>query len=531
MRINFFGFRLNNKDTFVNINKSMKLPEFEDKMKLIRGEDVNKRLCIYDSKFVYMDKSQVLDKVNSLILEKIKRKLNRIDPDKTDDHTVKEMLKRLMISHHVNEKNLDKVKEIKKILKGIDNFEAYGSAPQVYNNELRYVKGEDVKNLVKFFISEATFSLNIASTKLLKALLIKHDPYLLSLVTQELQRVSKQIVEDMNAKKSISPHEQMLTEMLVGNILAIYPFMEPSNGQPLAIPQFLNGKWQLIDYTVEKMQITHPSLGDPLSAYGLTPKNLNLSAPPLLLFMGTPPPTTTGVDLAEWVDLVPGRAVGEVAYEYAEEKLVDWINKANEKCGGKKVQLYGQSLGGSLALICACSHPDKVGKVYAYNPPAPTEEMLNRYKSRIASLDKLPEINVYVQQNDPVSCFGKGWSLDWNVHKVVPQNVNPSGYLAHIQAFSGQKKVLVHKIDIRKDAASKKRQIINKIVNEVKVPVFGWKTFKLKVGMLRKWHNLSSFVSMVRDVGISTVFKVMFSMPNQKEPFIKTLVNDMKTLA
>lgn len=444
-----------------------------------------------------------------------------------DDSTAQDACSRLIASRH-----LSKVKGEEfatKMREAVNNIAAFGSCPQVYADEPQLKRGEDARNFAKFLFTDIGAGLAMASTKLARALLIKRDPELLKGVKAEFEYMGAKIVEEMNKKTSITPEEQMLTEMLVGNILAIYTFLDAKDGDKFKVPQFVDNQWQLATYDVTRIQMTPDELGEPMYAYGLS-CFANRSAPPLLLFMGTPPPTVSGVKLAEWVDLAPGYSVGEIAYEYAKNQLVNWMDIANV-LSNKKVECYGQSLGGSLSILCAGMHPDMIGKIYAYNPPSPTQEILDQCKENRSKFADIPEINVFMQKNDLVSYVGKGWDPEWNVYKVIPKNKHPSPYFAHIQGFSGQKNVLVHKVDVKADRVSKKRRLINQIADKVRVPLFRWKTASLKASMMIKGHTFASFLSKLYAKGLANFFKTIFSGPKEKyrhsKPFIQAMLADV----
>jgi Putative esterase len=456
-----------------------------------------------------------------LIKEKIN--INKENPDQ--DKIIDDILQRLIDSNDLKKVNGSKFS--KKITQAINSIAAFGSVPQVYKDEPKLKRGEDVKNLVKFLYTDIGISSEIISINSVKALLIRNNKPLLHATLKEFERVSQKIVEKLNSKTHISPHKQMLTEIFIGNLLAIVPYCEPDDGQIVSFPQYINNKWQSVSYSIDRIQLTPNELGDPLYAYGLVPVE-NKSAPPLLLFMGTPPSTSTGAKLAEWIDFAPGYAIGEIAYEYAEDKLVNWINNANKQCE-KKVQLYGQSLGGSLSLICASTHPDKIGKVFAYNPPAPTDKILSRYKVNSDGIVP-PQVNVYNQKNDLVCSLGNGWDKSWNVYRVIPQQKKPFLFFAHIQGFTGQKNVLVHKIDALKDRVSKTRIKLNKIFEVVKKPIFVYKTAALKWSIVTRNHTFFSFISKINNLGIGQFFGMLFSQPNQDKgsTYIQNLLDEVK---
>lgn len=461
-------------------------------------------------------RSKVIEKATEIIKQHF-----FIDSDKV----ASELLERLIDSNNL--KNVESTKLLNKITKAISRVKAFGSIPQAYKDDPKFKRGEDVKNFVKLLYTNIGVSPTLISIDLIKALLFKKNKKFLSEVLDEFQRIAQKVVEELKSKENPTAEQIFLVETFIGNLLAITPFLEPDHGQTIKFPQYINGEWQTISYNVTRIKLTPEELGDPLYAYGLFNQSIK-SAPPLALFMGTPPPTTTGAELAEWVDFPPGYAVGEIVFDYAKDQLLSWIDHVNQH-SEKKVQLYGQSLGGILGLICASTFPDKIGKVFAYNPPAPTPEILERFNANIEGIVP-PEINVYHQKNDLIPFIGTGWDKTWNVYKVIPQKKNPSFYFAHIQGFTGQENVLIQKIDTAKDRISTTRLNLNKVFEVVKKPIFTFKTAALKWSIIKKNHTLFSFITRVHNLGIGRLFGMLFSAPSQdkKGSYIQDLLDEVR---
>src|ERR1700733_10957258 len=156
----------------------------------------------------------------------------------------------------------------------------------------------------------------------------------------------------MQKHPPINPEQDKLYEILVGDLLTLYPFLEAHYEEKpvLTVPQKVGGKWTNVTYNVEAMELAKELKStSPIYAYGLKPKD-NDKASPLLLFMGTPPPTTTGADIAVWVDVIPEHTVGEALYKMSKKEIEDWVDSA---CQNSKnpVQTYGKSLGGAMCLL------------------------------------------------------------------------------------------------------------------------------------------------------------------------------------
>lgn len=368
------------------------------------------------------------------------------------------VLDRIMRYTGVND--LSKPKGAKKVMAAIERIQSFGNAPSF--DEGDYVENENAKNLLKLLISGRPFSWKMVNWELAKGLLIQKNEALLKEVREELQRYFLRL----------SGSDQKQVEILMGNLLAIYPFFEPGHHSHLTLPQKINDAWVMVEYEVDLLPMTPAWKGDPYYAIGLRALD-NADAVPHLIFMGTPPPTTRGAAHAEFTDFVPGHCVGETLYEEGKQIVEGWV----EAQGAEKVQVYGQSLGGGLALLLATRKA--VGKVYAYNPPS------------IGAKETLcPEINLYCQENDPVYSIGEGWNPTWNVYRVLPERP-PNFYEAHIGVFAGQKRVLILKMtpdDIEAHNTSLYRRIYNFGISCLKIPLFAIKGLALGWQIVK--HNI-----------------------------------------
>lgn len=185
------------------------------------------------------------------------------------------------------------------------------------------------------------------------ALFWKYDE---TIITQFRNRF-EQLFKDFYHQMIWTQHDPLVTEMLIGNLIAIYPLFDPQPGQEVDLLQQIEGAWHLVRYRTDAI----PLVEDKVLAHGFTPVN-NSKALPLILFCGTPYPAARGFWEAIKSDLHPFRSVGETIFREGKEQIDAWMgDKPNVKC-------YGLSLGGALAYYLGKSYEKRV-TIYAYVPP------------------------------------------------------------------------------------------------------------------------------------------------------------------
>ena len=304
---------------------------------------------------------QVISSVSQFLTNEIQTKLS-LPNDK-----VQEVFNRVLRFCKVRNKDLDQVESVRKVLHAIENVDTFGTVPSIYKDQ-EFVPGESGRNFIKHIFSGTALSSKMINWDFVKSLLFTKNESLLKEIREELQLYMVRLATELNEDKYKNPSDQKQAEVLVGNILALYPFFEPSDGTTLKVPQKINDKWELVNYQLDLIPMTPFWKGDPYYACGLTPLD-NKNAVPHLIFMGTPPPTTRGVAHAEFTDFIPGRGVGETLYEEGKNGIENWVESIHTTTK-KKVNVYGQSLGGALSLLLIANKPEHVGTVYAYNPPS-----------------------------------------------------------------------------------------------------------------------------------------------------------------
>ena len=348
----------------------------------------------------------------------------------------------------------------------------------------------EAKVLLEFLIFGTIPSAKDITLHLLKGLLISKDKILLAEARNSLQKIflgiSQQLQEvqqEVQKHPPINPEQDKLYEILVGDLLTLDPFLEAhSEENPvLTIPQKVEGKWTTVTYNVAAIELAKElKATSPIYAYGLQPKG-NEKASPLLLFMGTPPPTITGADIAIWVDVIPDHTVGEALYNMSKKEIEEWVNNASQN-GKKPVHTYGKSLGGAMCLLTSVHCGNKV-VAHAYNPPGLHERMLQLHEQKYKDTpeSERPVMYVYSQEDDLVSELIGKWPEGTHYYKIIPAAEQKSSlpiigrYLAHIQSFLG-KRVLVLELTIENVNKEDRRIAAASIVQRLCRIVIGGKT-------------------------------------------------------
>lgn len=309
---------------------------------------------------------------------------------------------------------------------------------------------EEAENAVKFILSTVPFQASFLSKKLFCMCFQKRDPAFLQAVLDELQKWSKRLFD------IVRKEENPLAEIELCHILAMYPFLDPVG--TLIVPQKINGVYQLIQYAVEPIELTPKALGSALTAFGLTAEG----APSLLLFKGTPPPTGAGSLLSLWTDFVPGLGSGELAFTFFVKKRVgEWIDRA-----ASPIKIFGQSLGGALALLSVCHFPDrkKIVEVHAFSAPALFQRALCKYQGN-------SKVSVYFQKNDPAPLVGAGFHSSWKLMRIVPRK-RQNFFLAHLRIFPVFEDLSVIQVDALEDRKRFIRKIVTLLHAIISIPIF-----------------------------------------------------------
>lgn len=234
------------------------------------------------------------------------------------------------------------------------------------------------------------------------------------------------------------------SEWYISNYLSLMSIAEIEHLKTIKAPQYINNQWTLIEYHVEPIELTKP-MGierlwmtdiDKVYAYGLRPV-VSQDALPWLVYKGTTVMTGDGFVTQLNSDIKPFQTPGEDLYLSGRDRIIQWIDKQQNK-----VRVCGASLGGSIALITAADLGAKLARVDAQNPAGlntVARGLEYDHWNNIAIEDK-PKVFVQKQQNDWVSRFGI-WKDDWIIIDVsLPKGQRPGlSLLSHILNYAGFK--------------------------------------------------------------------------------------------
>lgn len=206
----------------------------------------------------------------------------------------------------------------------------------------------------------------------------------------------------------------------------------------LALPQYIDDKWVMVNYIIDHIKLTPDSYipKDEIYISCYTPID-NPKAPAILGIPGTTFPQGQGFISTIEADLEPFQTPGQKLFERGLPKIERWLDQQDIQ--GHKVQVIGTSLGGAIGLLIACEFPEKIAKVYAFNPPG--IYAFNKRPKQFSKLDNaqiIPEVNVFLQNNDEVSKFGLLHER-WNAYRVIPpQDKLPGHRVAdHVVSYLG----------------------------------------------------------------------------------------------
>lgn len=389
------------------------------------------------------------------------------------EYLAKKVVQQLLFNYDVSGNELLTVSVARRVLRNLSvDLEACGCSHRVYD-QMDFQEGEETRNVIRWLFGNPQiigYNFTILTTKLLKAAAIRKDDELLGQAQCELEAIGQRLLKELQSQE-LNPSEYRLTEILLGQILALYPFFEPKTGTLLNLPQKIGESWALVTFRVEQIPLTPWWLGPPLLAFGLLPvENSVEGACPRLLFPGTSQPTASWSPLDTWADVVPGYSVGEFIFNFwAKEILQNWI----EKSAKQKVEVTGISLGGSLTLLTVSHLPHLVSEARAYVPPAVRGEVVSGFEKKLQRLDRSswPVVSIYWQEGDFISLIGPAWSKHWTAYRLIPGK-HLDFISAHNKAFSAQPLTAVVRMDTEKDSKRISRYIFNIGYEIVCIPIF-----------------------------------------------------------
>lgn len=280
--------------------------------------------------------------------------------------------------------------------------------------------------------------------KSMQAVLFEQNSALMKDFRIELQRELNQLAKNPPE----TPQEEIMWKAFLGNLIAFLPFSYPPHGtETITIPLLKDGVCKSVEYAIHVMPLTLSTLFTPMSAVGLTPKNPEDKAPPLLTFLGTTYPAGDGCAATLLADFTPGYSVGEFVYDRNRQAIDQWM------AGKTGVQLVGMSLGGAMAFHTLNHHHAQISRIDVYNPPG-----LYSWKH---THTKSCEINIYCQPGDIVSHLGF-WPEGENVKLYTvmqhQHGLSENFLSAHARAFTGCETVTI----IKQDPAKENRSLFRK---------------------------------------------------------------------
>ncbi|KTC78004.1 hypothetical protein [Legionella brunensis] len=280
----------------------------------------------------------------------------------------------------------------------------------------------------------------IISVKVLKAVFIQRDRELMRGMRLAFQEGFQSVYEQLKKHTPLTPEQHRQALLYISNCLTLLPFSDINPYESIAVPQWVNGEWRLVDYKVVPIELT-PTNGlkklfindkDRVFAYGLEPITDD-KAEPHLLFMGTTYPAGQGFVTQINTDLEGFETVGNKLYQSGRQRLFHWLDKQT-----KKVHVCGTSLGGSLSLLLAIDRGDKLSRVDALNPAGLYDFWFKDHFDNWEKLNIKPQVIIQKQGNDPVSQFGV-WKEDWDVVHVIPprHKQGPNQFIDHALNYAG----------------------------------------------------------------------------------------------
>lgn len=288
---------------------------------------------------------------------------------------------------------------------------------------------------------------------LLKAILWKPNPELMVEARALVQEMLVDLYRQMSTEPSTDA-QNFHAEVILGDLLCLLPFLGPMHGEKIWVPVKIENEWKLVDYAVERIELTPKWMGSPIVAYGL--HALGPLASPLLIFKGTTYPTDEGAGLSILTDINPFGSVGAYAFSIGKENIQKWLEK---NTADKKALIYGKSLGGAQAWRTALNFPEKVERVMAYGAPgfSPWER---RQLHEASKQHPEMELNFMGQTNDPVPYSDLASDQGVNYYEVVGEKIQSNLIAAHADIYSTQTKSFIMRLEPEAIASPWKRAAV-----------------------------------------------------------------------
>lgn len=328
----------------------------------------------------------------------------------------------------------------------------------------------------------------LKDSSLLKAVTWKNNPSLMKEARTLVGDILEELYGDIE-KEEMSSEELFHTKVIIGDLLSLFPFLNPQKGEILKVPTLVGEAWQLSSYQVEPIHLTPRWLGSPLVAFGLNPE-AESSAPPLLLFKGTTYPTDKGFSLSLITDINPLASVGSYAFHMGKKSIKAWLD-VHTREGHPKAEIYGKSLGGAQAWRTALHFPNQIDRVMAYGAPGFSLGELNKLNGLIEK-GTAPEINIFCQKNDLITYTDRVASKGVNYFQIFG-NHPKRGFLAHAEMYSTHEQSSIIKID-----AIKHKHPVQRFIISLLKDILSFSAFPLFILIHALQHMTKSYVRLIK---------------------------------
>ncbi len=299
----------------------------------------------------------------------------------------------------------------------------------------------------------------LSSWRLFRAVFITRDRELLRGMRKAFQEGFDNLYQQLE-KSALNRPQRRQAQLYLSNCMSLLPYSDLTPYESISIPQYINHRWQMIEYKITAIELTarkgFAALAlqdqDRVFAYGLEPI-FNHHSTPHLIFMGTTYPAGQGFISQVETDLQGFKTPGHGLYLNGRERLRKWLQNQNQKA-----HVCGVSLGGSLSLLLAMDLGELICRVDALNPAGLHQFKSERY-DRWDAIKFKPEVIIQQQGADPVSRFGV-WKRDWIFLHVKPpvEKQGPNGLADHPMNYAGFAQTKFKALDIDRENQKNKHR-------------------------------------------------------------------------
>lgn len=312
------------------------------------------------------------------------------------------------------------------------------------------------RNALRLLMGGWPSSINpFLSSEVFSAVFILRNPNLLKEFRLAFQQGFTFLHQQLQNNPPLTADQQEQVQLYLSNCLSLLPYADLTPWETIAMPQWIDGHWDLVLYQVEPIELTSQSNPqgfffkvldgvfpwakrfftkdqDRVFAYGLKPI-INTKAQSHLIFMGTTYPVGQGFIRHIDTDLKGLESVGTSLYQQSRKRISHWLSQQNGK-----VHVCGMSLGGALSLLLAIDQGEHIERVDALNPPGLHDTWYKNSLDKWDTIEDKPKVVVQKQGADPVSFFGI-WKKEWTVLAVQPpkSKQGPNGFVDHALNYAG----------------------------------------------------------------------------------------------